>query len=78
MWMMWRKRAKELMITMRTPCLHHVASAPYSSIGCNGRNARQGSLMIARPPRGGQESWPDVGAIQLSCCAVAQQEVPGS
>jgi len=75
MWMlmMRRKRAK-----MMTPSLRRVASAPCSSIGCNGRNARQGSLMIARLLRGGQKSWWDVGAIQLSCCGAPQQEVPAS
>lgn len=65
-----------MMLATMTPCLRRVASAPCSSIGCNGRSARQGSLMIAPPLRGGQESWWGVGAIQLSCCDVPQQDVP--
>ncbi len=53
---MMRGRAKEMEARM-TPCLRRVASAPCSLIGCNGCSARRGSLMIARPLRGGQEIW---------------------
>jgi hypothetical protein len=71
MWMMRRKRAM-MMIAMMTPCLRPVASAPCSSIGCNGRSAHRGSLMIARPLRSGQENWPGVGVTQLNYCDVLQ------
>ena len=76
--MVRRMRAKKMMHAMMTPCLRRVASAPCSSIGCNGRNARRGSLMIGRPLRDGQESWWGVGAIQLRCYCVPQHEVPAS
>jgi len=62
------------MMAMMTRCLRRVASAPCSLIGCNGRDVLQGSLMIAQPLRGGQESWWGVGAIHLSCCGVPQQK----
>jgi hypothetical protein len=63
-----------MMIAMMMPCLRRAASALCSLIGFNGRSARQGSLMIARPLRDGQESWWHVGAIQSSCCAVPRQQ----
>lgn len=74
-WVWMGRRRVKMMTAMMTPCLRRVASAPCSLIGRNGRNVRQGSLMIVRPLRGGQESWLGVGAIQLSCCwDVAQQQ----